>query len=156
MGGIAKILVVDDDEGIRTILKAILEDEGYIVETAENGQEAIAMSKTSFFNLALIDIRLPDMEGTNLLTAMNQTTPRMVKIIVTGYPKLDNAVDALNKGADAYILKPFNVPNILGKIREHLKKQEEAEKYSEGKVTEFIETRAKIWGEERASTYKEG
>jgi len=155
MGEIAKILVVDDDESIRKTLKAVLEDEGYIVDTAENGQEAITKSETQFFNLALIDIRLPDMEGTNLLTAFNQTTPRMVKIIVTGYPKLDNAVGALNKGADAYILKPFNVPNMLEQIRKHLKKQEEAENYSEGKVTEFIETRAKIWEEESASKHKE-
>lgn len=139
----ARILVVDDDESIRKILATILEEKGYVVDTAENGKEAVEKSNTKFYNLALIDIRLPDMEGTKLLTAMKETTPKMVKIIVTGYPSLQNAIEAVNKGADSYIVKPFNVENVLHKIKKHLKKQQEAKKYSEEKVTEFIETRAK-------------
>jgi len=84
----ARILVVDDDESIRKVLATILEENGYIVDTAENGKEAIEKSNTKFYNLALIDIRLPDMEGTKLLTTIRETTPKMVKIIVTGYPSL--------------------------------------------------------------------
>jgi len=138
-----RILVVDDDESIRKVLATILEEKGYVVDTAENGKEAIEKSNAKFYNLALIDIRLPDMEGTQLLTAMKETTPKMVKIIITGYPSLQNAVEAVNKGADAYILKPFNIDSVLNTIKEHLKKQQEAKKYSEEKVTEFIETRGK-------------
>jgi len=138
-----RILVVDDDESIRKVLATILEEKGYVVDTAENGKEAIEKSNAKFYNLALIDIRLPDMEGTQLLTAMKETTPKMVKIIITGYPSLQNAVEAVNKGADAYILKPFNMDSVLNTIQEHLKKQQEAKKYSEEKVAEFIETRAK-------------
>jgi len=138
-----RILVVDDDESIRKVLVTILEENGYIVDTAEYGQEAIEKSKTKFYNLALIDIRLPDIEGTKLLTAMKETTPKMVKIIITGYPSLQNAVESLNKGADAYIMKPLNIDSLLNTIKEHLKKQQEAKKYSEEKVEEFIETRAK-------------
>jgi len=143
MGERARILVVDDDESIRKTLATILEEKGYVVDTAENGKEAIEKSNAKFYNLALIDIRLPDMEGTKLLTAMKETIPRMVKIIVTGYPSLQNAIEAVNKGADAYILKPVNIDHFLNTIREHLKKQREAKKYSEEKVTEFIETRAR-------------
>ena len=143
MGEAARILVVDDDESIRKTIATILEDEGYIVDTAETGKEAIEKSNTNFFNLALIDIRLPDTEGTKLLTAMKETTPKMGKIIVTGYPALQNAVEAVNKGADAYVLKPLNIDHLLKTIKEHLKKQQEAKKYSEEKVTEFIETRAR-------------
>jgi len=139
----ARILVVDDDESIRKTLATILEEKGYVVDTAENGKEAIEKSNAKFYNLALIDFRLPDMEGTKLLMAMKETIPKMVKIIVTGYPSLQNAIEAVNKGADAYVLKPVNVDNVLDTIREHLKKQQEARKYSEGKVTEFIETRAR-------------
>jgi len=139
----SRILVVDDDESIRKTLAAILEDQGYVVDTAESGREAIEKSNTQFFNLALVDIRLPDIEGTRLLTAMKETIPPMVKIIITGYPSLQNAVEAVNKGADAYILKPLNIDNVLSTIKEHLKKQQEAKIYSEEKVTEFIETRAK-------------
>jgi len=143
MGETARILVVDDDESIRKTLATILEEEGYVVDTAENGKEAIKKSNAKFYNLALIDIRLPDIEGTKLLTALKETSPPMVKIIITGYPSLQNAVEAVNKGADAYILKPFNIDNVLNIVREHLEKQREAKKYSEEKVTEFIETRVK-------------
>jgi DNA-binding NtrC family response regulator len=74
---------------------------------------------------------------------MKETTPKMVKIIITGYPALQNAIEAVNKGADAYVLKPLNIDHLLKTIKEHLKKQQEAKKYSEEKVTEFIETRAR-------------
>jgi len=139
----ARILIVDDDESIRKSLSAVLEEEGYFVDTAENGSEAVEKSKASFYNLALIDIRLPDMEGTALLMAIKQTVPPMVKIIVTGYPSLANAMEAVNKGADAYILKPFVVKNVLETIKEHLNRQKETRKYSEERVAQFIETRAK-------------
>ena len=143
MGEAARILIVDDDESIRKTIEAILKQEKYIVETAANGREAIEKTKAKFYNLALIDIRLPDMEGTKLLASMKDTTPKMVKIIVTGYPTLQNAIEAVNEGADGYILKPMKIDNLLKKIKEHLKKQEKNKKYSEQKVTEFIETRAK-------------
>jgi len=139
----ARILVVDDDESVRKVLSLILEEEGYVVDTAENGKEAIEKSESKFYNLALIDIRLPDMEGTKLLTAMKETTPKMVKVIITGYPTLKNAIETVNKGADAYILKPFNMDNVLETIKEQLKKQQKAKKYSEENVTEFIKTRVK-------------
>jgi CheY-like chemotaxis protein len=63
----ARILVVDDDDGIRESMKAILEDEGYNVDVAENGKEAIQKTQKKAYNLALLDIRLPDMEGVELL-----------------------------------------------------------------------------------------
>jgi len=139
----ARILVVDDEEGIRKSLKTVLEEEGYLVDTAETGQAAIAKSKTTFYNLALVDVRLPDIDGVELLTSMGQITSRMVRIIVTGYPSLDNAIQAVNKGVDGYIVKPFNMEHLLSTIKEHLQKQREAEKYSEEKVREYVESRAK-------------
>jgi len=131
-----------------------LEEEGYVVDTAKNGKEAVKKSNAEFYNLALIDIRLPDMEGTKLLTAMKETTPKMVKIMITGYPSLRNAIEAVNKGADAYILKPFDMDNVLNKIKKHLKKQQGAKKYSQEKVTEFIETRVKELEEETVTHKK--
>jgi DNA-binding NtrC family response regulator len=143
MGEAARILVIDDDENIRKVLETILEDEGYIVETAETAKKGIEKSEKEFYNLALIDVRLPDMEGIELLSKLRNTKPKMRKIIVTGYPTLQNAVAAVNKGADAYVMKPFEVDKILQTIREQLKKQEEEKSYSEEKVVEFIETRIK-------------
>ena len=139
----ARILVVDDDENIRKVEVAILEDKGYLVEAVGTAREAIEKSKRKFYNVALIDIRLPDMEGIELLTKIRDTTPKMRKIIVTGYPTLQNAVDAVNKGADAYIVKPFDVEKVLGTIEQQLRKQEEERKYSQNKVAEFIEARVR-------------
>ena len=143
MGDPARILIVDDDESIREVLTAILRDEGYIVEAVDTGEKAIQATQQKFYNLVLIDIRLPDMEGTKLLTKMKDTIPKMVKIIITGYPTLQNAIEAVNKGADGYIVKPINIEETLKIIREQLEKQEEERKYSEQKMVEFIETRVK-------------
>ena len=143
MGEAARILVIDDDENIRKVLATILEDEGYIVETAETAKKGIEKSEKAFYNLALIDVRLPDMEGIELLSKLRKTKPKMRKIIITGYPTLQNAVAAVNKGADAYVMKPFEVDKTLQTIREQLKKQQEEKCYSEEKVVEFIETRIK-------------
>jgi DNA-binding NtrC family response regulator len=137
------VLIVDDDAGIRKTLSKILEKEGYLVETVENGQQAIKASNKRFFNVALIDIRLPDMEGTKLLERLKEHEPKMVKIIITGYASLQNAIEAVNKGADGYVLKPFDATELLAMIEKHLEKQRESMKYGEKKVTEFIETRVK-------------
>ena len=146
----ARILVVDDDENIRKVLKTILEEEGYIVDEAENAKRAIEKSRRKVYNLALIDIRLPDMEGIELLTKMKDTVPKMRKIIITGYPTLQNAIEAVNRGADAYILKPFDMEKVLATIKEQLRKYEEEKRYSQEKVAEFIETRVKELEAEKA------
>ena len=143
VNGKARILIVDDDESIRKVIATILEEEGYNVESVETAKKGIEKSESSFYNLALIDIHLPDMEGIELLAKMHETKPRMRKIIITGYPTLENAVAAVNKGADAYILKPFDVEKILATIRDQLQKQNEERRYSQQKVAEFIETRVK-------------
>jgi len=154
MGEIARILIVDDDEDIRKVLTTILEDEGYIVESVGTAKKAIAKTGKKFYNLALIDIRLPDMEGIELLTRMKDTTPKMRKIIITGYPTLQNAVEAVNRGADTYIIKPFDMKKALRTIKEELTKQEEEKRYSQEKVAEFIETRVKQLEVEKKLTHK--
>lgn len=138
-----RVLVIDDDENIRKVLQAILEEEGYAVEAVDTAKKGIEKSEKSFYNLALIDVRLPDMEGIELLSKLRDTEPKIRKIIVTGYPTLQNAVASVNKGADAYIMKPFDVEKILQTIKEQLKKQKEEKNYTEEKVAEFIETRVK-------------
>ncbi len=146
------ILIVDDDKTIRDTSAAILEQEGYDVDTAESGAEAIEKSKKKFFDLALVDVRLPDMYGTELLNAMRETTPKMAKIILTGYPSMQNAITAVNEGADAYLLKPVNLEDLLKSIKKNLQKREEAARYSEQKVAEFIKTRATELGKGNRET----
>jgi DNA-binding NtrC family response regulator len=143
MTNVTRILVIDDDESIRNSFSTALRDVGFHVDTAENGTEAIKKSEAGFYNLALVDIRLPDMEGTELLTKLKETTPKMVKVIVTGFPSLQNAVDAVNRGADAYIIKPARMEALLKLIGEHLAKQRAAEAFGEKKVLEFVETRVR-------------
>jgi DNA-binding NtrC family response regulator len=154
MGEGPRILIVDDDESIRKVLAAVLEEKGYMIDAAEDGKEAIEKTDKNFYNLVLVDIRLPDIEGSKLIAMMRETTPRMRKIIITGFPSLQNAVEALNKGADAYIIKPFDMDKVLQTIKDQLKKYEEEKKYSQERVTEFIETRVKELQEEKTITQK--
>lgn len=139
----ANILIVEDDTNIRETLSNILQQNGYNTDTARNGREALQKSQAKFFNLALLDIKLPDMEGTELLTTMHENVPKMTKIMITGYPSLENAVEALNLGADAYTIKPVKPEKLLWLIEEKLDKQRTAEKMTEEKVTEWIKTRAR-------------
>ena len=139
----AKILVVDDDENIRNSMKTILEDEGYLVDLAATGSEAIQKTKKTAYNIALLDIRLPDMEGVELLKLIKDTVPRTRKIMVTGYPSMQNAISALNKNADAYLIKPVDIENLLNTVKEQLQLQENEKEFSEQKVAEFIETKVK-------------
>lgn len=137
------ILIVDDDEEIRTVFRLNLERAGYFVETAESGKEAIEKSKERHFHLALIDIKLPDMDGTQLLKILGESIPNMIRIVVTGFPTLKNAIDSLNEGADGYILKPVDMEKVLRMIGDRLKRQREEQRYTERKVEEFIEARAR-------------
>lgn len=138
-----RILVVDDDENITRIFQVNLETKGYKVEIAKNGAEALEKTGRTFFNLALIDIRLPDMEGTDLIELLREVVPKIRMIIVTGFPSLQNAINAVNKGANGYLLKPVNMEQLLKTIEVQLRKQREDEKYSEEKVDEYIQARAR-------------
>jgi DNA-binding NtrC family response regulator len=141
MSSQTRILVIDDDENITKAVASILEDQGYSVDIAGTGTEAIKKTQTYRYDLMLVDIRLPDMEGTEILNKIHDTTPKIRKIIVTGYPTLQNAVTALNRGADAYIMKPFDVEGMLATVKEQIEKQKRERKISEERVAEFIETR---------------
>jgi DNA-binding NtrC family response regulator len=114
---IINALIVDDDPEVRSTLSAILESESYMVETAENGKKAIQKCEKTPFDVALIDIELPDIKGTELLHLLNEKQPKMVRIIITGHPSLENAAKSVNERADGYIMKPFNVPELLGMIK---------------------------------------
>ncbi len=119
-----RILVVDDDATFLTALGAILQTEGYIVDAVGSGKEAIEKSRNQHYSLALLEIKLPDMEGTQLLTRMDMGIPRTRTIMITGYPSLTNTVESLNSGADAYVVKPIDPGGLLRIIEEKLEDQE--------------------------------
>lgn len=135
------MLIVDDDLAILESSKAIVESAGYAVQTAETARDAIRKAKSDWFDVALLDIDLPDMQGTELLKQLQEIKPRMIKIMVTGSASLDNAIQSVNLDANAYILKPFNPADLLQVIEEKLKEQRAAERLDEDKVTDFIEER---------------
>ncbi len=138
---VVTILVVDDDEQMQTMLKEILEEQGFTVKCAGNGKQAIKASEEELFNLALIDIHLPDMEGTELLSKLRKTEPPIIKIIVTGHATLDNSIEAANRGVDGYFTKPFDAEKLIFMIRTQLKKQKKNLEFDEKKVAEYIHSR---------------
>jgi DNA-binding response OmpR family regulator len=114
------VLVVDDDAEVRKTLSSILSENGYLVVTVGNGKKALKATEEEYFDAALIDVELPDMKGTELLTRLKENQPSMVRIIVTGFPSLENSVKAVNWGADGYVLKPFDVTELLDMVRKRL------------------------------------
>ncbi len=117
------ILVIDDDKSILRTLTRILQKAGYQVETAETGKEAMERAEKTHYDLALVDVRLPDMDGTDLLANLQGVSPNTVKIVITGFPSLETGVKALDGGADAYLVKPVRPEELLTLIEEKLKPQ---------------------------------
>ena len=119
------ILVVDDDKSILRTFTRILQKNGYDIDTAETGKEAMEKAENRQYDLALVDIRLPDMDGTDLLAKLKKTLQNTVKIMITGFPSLETGVKALDEGADAYLVKPVKPQELLVLLEEKLKNREQ-------------------------------
>jgi signal transduction histidine kinase len=117
------ILIVDDDEGTLESLSLIFKRKGYEIETAGTGKEAKKKAKKRFYNVGLLDIKLPDMKGVELLAPLKKIHPDMVIIMMTAYASLETAISALNQGASFYITKPLNMDEVLSILREVMEKQ---------------------------------
>jgi DNA-binding response OmpR family regulator len=118
------ILVVDDDKSILRTFTRILQNNGYEIDAAETGKEAIEKVEKRHFDLALVDVRLPDMDGTDFLAKMKKALQNTVKIMITGFPSIETGVKALDEGADAYLVKPVKPEELLLLIEEKLKDKE--------------------------------
>jgi DNA-binding NtrC family response regulator len=118
------ILIVDDDEETLETLSDILQEKGFYTETAKTGKEALAKAEERFFNVVLLDIKLPDMTGIEVLQDLTGKHRSTMTIMMTGYATVQNAVDANNFGANAYIMKPIDQETLFQAITECLKKQE--------------------------------
>lgn len=113
-----KVLVVDDTKNIRMTLTKCLELEGYEVMTASDGKQALEMFKTHCFDLAFLDIKLPEIRGTEVLKKVRDYGIKTPVIIITAYATVKNAVDCTNMGAVAYIQKPFSADKIKTVLKE--------------------------------------
>lgn len=118
-----RILVVDDDTSMLKTLQNILQRKGYAVDTATTGRDAIWKLENHLYDVLLVDIKLPDMKGTDLLKVMNRSQKQVIKIMITGYTDLDPVIESLYQGAHAYILKPVDPDELLKIIKEKLEKQ---------------------------------
>jgi DNA-binding NtrC family response regulator len=138
-----KILVIDDDNTIRETLAMLLEQEGYFVDKAKNGKEALEKSNATLYHIAIVDWKLPDIEGTKLLGQFRKTIPKMRKIMLTGYPSMNNAITAVNEEADAFLTKPTDLDLLFETIKKLIKKREDEIQFNEEKMASFLETKVK-------------
>jgi PAS domain S-box-containing protein len=121
----ANILVVDDSKPICDILTLVLEDEGYVITTAYDGFEAIDEIETGQFDLAIVDVNLPGIDGIDVLKKIKQANTETEVVIISGYASLDSAVEAVRAGAYDYIIKPFNVKSITEVVKKGLEKRKQ-------------------------------
>jgi two-component system response regulator HydG len=150
-----RILIVDDDVILGESMLGILESEGYNVELVNNGKAAETKIQSQFYNLILLDIRLPDITGLELLSIINQNSPRTRKIMLTGFPDTNTAIRAVNEKADAYLVKPFKTEKLIKVIKDNLELQKEDLKYTHKKVIEFIKNRVKELDRENEKIFED-
>lgn len=117
-----KILVVDDDNNVLKVIKLRLEARRYDVTTAINVEEALRRAKSSTFDLALVDLKLGEENGIELMRGLHQINPEMPVIILTAYGTISSAVQAMKKGASSYLTKPFDYQELLLQIKNCLDK----------------------------------
>ncbi|GAB4436540.1 MAG: sigma-54 dependent transcriptional regulator [bacterium] len=120
----AKILIIDDEVGIRQMLKTVLEKSGYDIELAENGFVGLEKVKNELFDIVLCDIKMPEMDGFKFLEEINKLDISLTVIMMTSFGSVDTAVEAIRKGAYDYISKPFKSDEVIIAI----KKAEERQK----------------------------
>jgi PAS domain S-box-containing protein len=111
-----RVLIVDDEKGLRIGTKRLLEQEGYSVTTAENGTEGIQFGTSEEFDIAIIDLKMPDIDGITVLKEIRSKYPNTVCFIATAYASYDTAIESTKLGAFSYIPKPFTPEEFLNNI----------------------------------------
>lgn len=121
---IPKILIVDDEQNILLYLSEALEDEGYAIATRNNGKEAISLVEKEEFDLLLVDLKLKDIDGLQVIREAKLRWPDTAVIMLTGHGSLESAMEAIKYGASDYLLKPTSVVDLKGSIRRGLEKRQ--------------------------------
>jgi len=121
------ILVVDDDELMRTFIATVLHEDGYSVDTAQDGKSGLNKVRNKDFDLVITDLKMPDMNGVDLMQAGRQAKPAVLWVIITAYGSINNAVEAMKAGAVDYLTKPFKSPEELRHVVRRVLKEAEAE-----------------------------
>lgn len=116
-----RILIVDDEEDLRTLLAQVLENAGHQVQTVSNGKEAISRLGQEQFDLALLDIQMPTVNGIQVLKFIREHCPDTKAIMLTGYADLKHAMEAKEFGAREFIGKPYKIEDIISTVERLLK-----------------------------------
>jgi DNA-binding NtrC family response regulator len=116
-GNVAKILIVDDDKEIRANLAEIMADAGYETQEASSGRDAVEKATAEDFDVVLLDLVMPKMSGSDVLGELKRVSPRSKVIMITAFATIENAVDAIKRGATDYLSKPFKIDDILMRVR---------------------------------------
>jgi len=125
----ARILVVDDEEGMCEFLHYLLEGEGYEVEIAHSGDQALTKVEETAFDLILADIKMPGLDGLEMLRHIREADEETVVIVMTGYSSLESAIKAIKYDASDYLTKPFDDPDaVLAAVERGLSAQTVASK----------------------------
>jgi DNA-binding NtrC family response regulator len=111
-----RILVVDDEAALRTVLSSELHTEGYMVSTASDGDEAIDLLQSHSFDLILLDIKMPRVDGFQVLRYVKEKLPHIKVIMLTGFADLKNAIESKKLGAEDFISKPYDLVDLLATI----------------------------------------
>ncbi len=119
----ARILVVDDEPNVLITVKAILEEDGYAVDTAADGEAALEAIHACKYDLVLTDLKLPGVDGLGVLAEVRKSSPATVTIMMTGYGSVDSATEAVHLGAYEYLLKPMDVPELKQAVRRSLERK---------------------------------
>lgn len=119
----AQILIVEDDQKMRLALREIMANEGYSVDTVENGEAALERAGGKGYDLVITDLKLPGIDGMNVLRAIRASRPETGVVIITAYATVDTAVEAMRDGAEDYISKPFNLDEIRLIVKKVLEKK---------------------------------
>jgi len=119
----AKTLIVDDEVAVRDSLKELLEIDDYPTDTVGTGEEALQLLEKESYELVLLDLKLPGIQGIEVMRQIHRIAPETKVIILTGYGSLETAVEALRAGAEDYIEKPYDVPEILDSVGQALTKK---------------------------------
>ncbi len=121
-----KILVLDDDSNLLEIIKMRLESSDYEVFTVQDEEDALKAVKEQAFDLSIIDLQLKERDGISVMEDVHKITPDIPVIILTAYGSIENAVEAMNKGAYDYMTKPFDSGELLFQIKKAIKKRRES------------------------------
>jgi len=112
-----KVLIVDDDKELRTLLLEVVSGAGYRAQMVSSGREAVEKASDEDFDVVLLDLIMPKMSGADVLVALKRVSPRTRVIMITAFATIDNAVDAIKRGASDYVTKPFKIEDLLMRVK---------------------------------------